>query len=77
MVATLLLAVPAVACDKDAKLTAGKGTTVAKAGGCCSKGKVTKVVDRVMNAMPKMIYKVGNFETCCPDAAQARTNTSQ
>ncbi len=72
--AALVCAAAASACDKDKKISTTK--TVATAGSSCCKATLAKKVDAVMKDMPTMTYKVGDYTTCCPDAARAKASSA-
>jgi hypothetical protein len=77
-----MVSTAAWACDKD---KAGATATVASGeakGGCCKKAQqsgdtVDAAVNRVVAELPKMTYRVGEFETNCPHAAQAKSEETK
>ena len=70
--AALVCAGAVSACDKDKKIkTVAEKTTTS-----CCKATLAKKVDAVMKDMPSMTYKVGDYTTCCPDAAKAKAGKS-
>lgn len=69
-VALLVSATAALACPKDGEVVqvVDKG---AKNYDCCPKA-LSKAVAAAMQDMPKITYKVGDFETCCAETAKAK-----
>lgn len=62
------------ACDKDAKLAAEKQAVAAGPAGCCKTAAAGRV-EQIMQRLPHMTYKVGDFVTACPEAASTKAGT--
>jgi hypothetical protein len=71
LAALALVVGSARACDKHAQQAEHKAVAAGQGSGC-SKAASTGRVDAVMQGLPHMVYKVGDFESCCPEAARAK-----